>query len=126
MYKCEECGRVYESLEDAKEERESIEYGDKTYHETNCYCHCGGELEEVQKCKICGEIAESEICDKCLSIEKCFKVGEEHRQCLELNGFVASMFDTSEIEEILMRELKESQELGTTNKYDFIDYLENI
>ena len=126
MYKCKECGKVYESLEDAREERESIEYGDKTYYETNCYCHCGGELEEVYKCKICGEITESEICEKCLTLEKCFEVGEEHRQCLELNGFVANMFTTSEIEEILMRELKEAQELGITNKYDFIDYLENV
>ena len=126
MYKCKECGKVYESLEDAREEVETVEYGDRTYNERYCVCHCGGELEEVYKCKICGDITESKICEKCLTLEKCFEVGEEHRQCLELNGFVANMFTTSEIEEILMRELKEAQELGITNKYDLEDYLESI
>lgn len=128
MFRCEKCGEVFEDLRDLSKEIEKIEYGDKTYYETNLQCFCGGDLEEIHKCKFCSEFIEKdkEICDKCLTMEKCFEIGEEHRQCLELNGFVANMFNTSEIEEILMRELKEAQELGGINKYDLEDYLESI
>lgn len=128
MFKCKDCGLTYEEMEDAKEESEIINYGDRTYTEHYYVCRCGGGLEEVHKCKFCDNLVEEreEVCESCLTMEKCVEIGEEHKQCLELNGFIASSFETSEIEEILLKVLKEAEELKKFGKSDFKEYLESL
>lgn len=111
-YKCVECGNIFEY----GEQESWIEpHGEKM-----CGCPlCHGGYEETMPCAICGsEHLEEElnggVCDDCIEkyqhdIDMCLKIGANDTEKLELNCFLASMFDKQEIEEILFRELKNEE-----------------
>lgn len=78
MYKCEECGCVFE---EPKEYQEHHPYG-MGYVAESFYCcpSCNGSIGEAQPCKFCEEYGfedelQDGICEKCISeLKKRFDV----------------------------------------------------
>ena len=118
-YKCCECGYIFEDGEQAIwEERHGL---DRPPYEKMSGCPlCKSDYEETTPCKICGsEHLENElsgdVCDECIEkyhhdIDVCFKVGANDTETIEINCFLASMFDKDQIEELLFNALKEKRE----------------
>lgn len=97
--------------------------------------------EEKEYCALCGEDTESiyGVCDACISAS-CNLVtatlyGADRKTAVEINGFYASVFSASEIEEVLKREYLQAVELlpskgkkdaetyCTDDTWDFADWL---
>ncbi len=58
MYKCLECGHIFETPHEYKE-RHGLEYG---FERMTCCPNCGGGYEEAALCEGCDELfAESEL-----------------------------------------------------------------
>lgn len=99
-------------------------------------------------CEICGQgLIESNrasqkwesfnFCDSCFScnttINDLIEFGKESKEKIELNGFIAGNFTKNEIEEILLREIRESEKLKPgccrnkfikKNEYEILEWLE--
>lgn len=96
MYKCLECGHVFEEGEQAVW-REAHGFSDGLYEEF-CGCpHCKGEYEEAATCKNCGEVHTSNElhegwCVDCLTnvldYETFFEYCEAHAEDRYLDQFV--------------------------------------
>lgn len=82
--------------------------------------NCGGELVPAKQCKICEDWKDEEtdicnyslrgnVCYQCLDKKSTRKmaitIGKEFREKVEINGFLANIFTTNEIEAILSKEL---------------------
>lgn len=117
MYICDECGNVV--CEHDLQTRKDFKPVEMSLHTDWCYetmtapCECGGEFVKAKKCEICGEYIPEDgldLCDNCIekgeTLENALKIGDENNISVEINGFLASMFEKDEIEEILTRELK--------------------
>ena len=109
MFKCCECGRLFDESEKA-EWREP-------HGETMDGCpNCRGDYEEAFKCELCGEIYSASeltegVCDSCIDEykndhEMCFKVGERGKDAVMLNSFIAEMFDADLIADVMFKYLK--------------------
>jgi predicted Zn-ribbon and HTH transcriptional regulator len=105
MLVCRECGYVFE-------EEEASNWVEE-HGEGNCGCpRCKGEFEEAARCKICGEWfldnGIDEVCEECkeqnLTYSNALKVGDKEKQTVEINGFMASVYSISEINDILQRD----------------------
>jgi predicted Zn-ribbon and HTH transcriptional regulator len=105
MLVCRECGYVFE-------EEEASNWVEE-HGEENCGCpRCKGEFEEAARCKICGEWfldnGIDEVCEECkeqnLTYSNALKVGDKEKQTVEINGFMASVYSISEINDILQRD----------------------
>lgn len=116
-YKCVECGHIFESGEESVWSEDRGEFWGIPCSESVSGCPvCHGEYEEVTPCRICGKLhfedeLFGDVCENCIGLYKydvdtCFKLGEDCREDIELNGFILSMFTKGEIEAILYRELK--------------------
>lgn len=123
---CYDCGHIFEDGEQAHRNENRGEYwGSSCSEDVSCCPLCGGEYAKSVPCAICGsEHLEEElsggVCDECIdeykyNIDMCYKIGSNDTDKVELNCFLASMFDKGEIEEILF------EELAKTNKYNAID-----
>lgn len=111
MYKCLDCGRIFEDSEFAEwiEPHGEIMIG--------CPCCKSEDCEEAVECLICGEIHPcselvEDVCEKCISDyrydhEMCFKVGAHEKESVSLNSFITQMFDADEIEDVMFKHLKE-------------------
>lgn len=116
MYRCEICGHLFE-------EGEEKTYIDPSTSEEWKVCPiCKGDYEESVKCAMCGENffesdLHNDLCNDCLEevkkyqtdVDFCFEVGKKDTQKVEINVFLASMFDEKEIEEILYKALKDAE-----------------
>ena len=92
-------------------------YGEFQEEETGCpYCY--ENYEEAKHCFLCGrhytedELTEG-VCDDCLNsfnnnIDVCFEVGSKESKDIALNSMLVELFNSEQIEEILLRELKEA------------------
>lgn len=110
MYVCNRCGEVTDELESYTEmhgAEGTSNYGPITFDKE---CHCGGNFVEAKQCNLCGEWFDPDtlydgICEDCLkkatTEENAYKLGEECKESVEINGFLKSVFDTDEIEQIL-------------------------
>lgn len=103
MYKCAECGHLFEEGEEKKWREDRGEYWGSLCTEEMSGCPlCGGEYEEAVPCKICGGYGEMDD-------------GEEHcNDCKKdvlkrLRAFINAEFTADEIE--LLTELYESGEI---------------
>ena len=127
MYKCLECGHIFDEPKSWNESRG--EFWGSSCSETLCGCpHCEGGYEEAYLCEICEEyFLKSElhgnVCDDCIkeygTFENCYKIGAENTEKIKLNGLLLSFFSESEIEDILKKILLER------NMVDCSDYIEN-
>jgi hypothetical protein len=120
-YICLDCGHIFDegeqiSFQEAMGER----FGEKVYRKISGCPICGGEYEETKPCAICGseqleEDLNGGICDECIDkykhdIDMCYKVGKYDDDKVEINCFLAAMFDKKEIEEILFNRVKKRAE----------------
>ena len=129
-YKCLDCGHIFEEGEQARwEEHHPYGMGYALEEFSGCPI-CKGEYEETKQCKICGgEFLEDElnggcVCDECIEeyskdFDTCYNIANQDKQEIKINGLLATIFDTSEIEHILFEFLKNDGE-----KNDFSEYVE--
>lgn len=134
MYKCFECGNLFEEGEQY-EWYETYGCDIPPYKKmSGCpVCHC--DYDYAYQCLECGDWHHEDdlycgLCDKCLDdrankcqydIEMCYKVGKNDLDGVEINGFLLSMFSRSEIDEILMRELREANKINPVDCSDYIN-----
>ena len=119
-YKCLDCGHIFEEGEQKTWQEKVGEYGSQHCLVENSGCPiCLGNYEETIKCKICSSehLAEDLIegvCDDCFenyskNVDVCYKVSKGEKSSIEINMFLAEMFDAETIEEILLDHLKETE-----------------
>ena len=68
MYKCVECGNLFEEGEQSvSEEKIGVCFGFPAYEKHSSCPYCGGNYEVAQRCKICDEwdILYDGFCDEC-------------------------------------------------------------
>lgn len=130
-YKCLECGHIFEEGEEGhyfeNGECWGVPYSQKIY----CCPLCKGDYDVTTPCSICGsehleEDLNGGLCDECIDkykndIEMCFKIGKNDDDKVELNCFLASVFEKDEIEEILFGELKKLNKYVTVDCEKFIN-----
>ena len=91
--------------------------------------NCGSEyFEEAEKCDKCGEwhVADKVVngmCEECLTKaatpQNAYEWGEQEKQGVELNGFIAWAFTADEIESILLNELMKDKDLAAKYARDY-------
>lgn len=112
MYKCIECGHLFEEGEESK--------WTEPYGENFSGCPlCKGNYERTEPCLICGtECFETDItsglCEHCIAnyendVDMCYEIGKNDTDKIELNCFLSAMFTQEEIEIILLKHLKNEQ-----------------
>jgi hypothetical protein len=106
-------------------------------------CSCGGDFVEATKCVICGEYFNGEeqygkVCSECLKDESidadnAFAIGDKNKEKIEVNGFLASIFDENQINDILEQAYRkqntftkerQSKEYCLDDETYFVDFLE--
>lgn len=129
-FKCLECGHIFEEGECASwYEHHPYGMGYATEDFSGCPI-CKGDFEKTVQCKICGgEFLEDEllggcVCDECVEeyskdFDTCYNIANQDKQEIKINGLLATIFDTSEIEQILFEFLKKDGE-----KIDCSEYIE--
>ena len=137
MFKCVECGRVFDEPKIWRED----------YGEYMCGCpFCGGNFEDAVRCDDCGEWfisyeLDNGICDCCADekvfeyrydFSSCFELAKnESKQIVGLNAFLWSIFSEDQIEQILLNELFNRSAFKPINCSAFINadrdwFLEHI
>ena len=119
MLICENCGKtILESELKTHAETHILETSigytfDVEHYEEGC--ECGGAFVEAEMCPICKEYKPKDlnkVCDYCLeeeeTVENALLMGDEYKEDVKINSFLASVFTPKEIEEILTREFKEA------------------
>ena len=131
-YICLDCGHIFEEGEQTEWSENMGEYFGFpcVQYLTGCP-KCGGEYEESTPCAICGsehleEDLNCGVCDECIDkykhdIDMCYNVGKYDDEKVEINCFLASMFEKNEIEEILFEELKKRNEYVKVDCEKFIN-----
>ena len=131
MLKCLDCGHIFEKGEEDRWEEPRGEFWGQPVTETvtGCPC-CGGVYEETQPCSVChSEQLKNDlyggICKECLSkyendLDICLKLGEVSKEDIEINSLLVTMFTQAEIEEILIRELKEAEKTAPVDCSSFV------
>lgn len=133
VYKCCECGHMFEDGEQAVWEEARGEFWGFPAKETMTGCPlCKGSYEQTVPCEHCGSMhLEEELvegwCEDCINkhrydIELCYRAGEREQTAVAINGFLAMMFNEREIEEILMQTLRESH---AHNPVDCSEWFDN-
>lgn len=127
-FKCEKCGRFFESPKEVKESRGEFwgEPAFKRWYYSPC---CEYEYCKVYQCKICGEWYGDEethggVCDNC--INKCRKDFNEvyyatlgEKQSVDINPLIACVLDESDINAILLDYIRSN--LKDVDCSEFID-----
>lgn len=120
MYKCFDCGCVFEGNEaDHWEDSHGLEWG----HEDFYGCpECGGGFEEAKECAFCGEYILPEenyggLCIGCIEehkydYETALKIGNRWESDISINAFLATQFSAEEINDLLEKELRRIAENG--------------
>ena len=121
MYRCEECGHLFEEGEQKIKVEEN---GEKW----QCCPLCGGDFEEAETCEICGAAAEElhgGVCDECIkehsNFKTCVKISEKDKEEIKINSFLAEYFSTTDIERILYNRLVEIERKG--RKIDCTEFI---
>lgn len=128
MYKCLGCGNLFEE----GEEKKWVEpHGEEIM---GCPL-CGYTYEETIKCEICGSEHLKEdliegVCKECFDkhsgdINICYKASESEKETIKINAFLAEMFDSETIEEILIEHLKEVPFYLENHKENMKNFVEN-
>ena len=117
MLKCCKCGKILDENELSSYEDDRGEFWGTPCSETiSCCPYCGGdEFEEVHECPECGRYHEySGTCDDCLletagDIDLWMNISKNMgtTESVKINSMLAYYFTEEEIEEILLKELKQ-------------------
>ena len=119
MYKCLECGNLFEEGEEAIWSENRGDFWGSPCSESMSGCPiCKGQYEKTVECSICGsEHFENEleqgVCDDCLeeysiNIDVVFKMAKGSEDTISINSFLYSVYDKETIEEILLENLKQT------------------
>lgn len=129
LYKCYECGHIFE-------EGEQKYSGDGWNDPKIAVCPvCGNAFGEAKICPRCGgQFLEDELtegfCENCVNeeieeysfnhITELYLMCSSEKEEVELNAFIASMFSPSQINELLLRELLNSDKMKNVDCSHFI------
>ena len=129
MYKCYECGHIFE-------EGEQNYSGDGWNEPKTAICPvCGGAFGGANFCSRCGgQFLEDELtegfCEDCVNgaieeysfdhITKLYLMASDEKEEVELNSFIVSMFSPSQINELLLRELLKSDKIKKADCSHFV------
>lgn len=136
MYICEYCGNSVDEIP-------TITYYDRVdgnsamsgYITETENCSCGGNYVEAKECACCGEYISTkgkDICDKCITknmnIQTTIAYSDEYVTPteIEINSFIASIFDKKQINSILIKAMTEMIDSGDCNIKDFEDKAKNF
>lgn len=126
MFKCYDCGEIFEESELAELKYHLADYGNTPVYDTIYVCpHCGRDnYYEVRQCEECGEWCATDsdidvsnhigdtVCEACLnatSVDIAYQIGAiEGKQSVQLNSFLAFAFTPGDIEAILMETLRKN------------------
>ena len=138
-YKCNDCGHVFEDGEFVIKSEYMGECCGTPAYDTFRYCpSCGGDgWEEAGHCAKCrGVFLDDELteglCDECLKeismdykydIARCYALSQEsgEKESVSIDPFLACMFTTEQINEILYRELAVASAIKPVNCEPFIE-----
>lgn len=121
MYKCLECGHLFEEGEQKKRKENRGEYwGSPCYEEMSGCPLCNGAYEETTACKICGghffadELHGKRVCNDCLNEYKrnfdiCYKIADTEKETVKINALLTSLLSVNKIEAILYNYLKDKE-----------------
>lgn len=112
MYKCLECGHIFDKGEEAFWEEPRGEYWGTNCREIMVGCPlCRGVFEETKKCAICkSEHLDDDliggVCEDCIdsyrkNFEVCYGISRGETEKVEINSLLACIFDSGDIEQIL-------------------------
>ena len=131
MLKCKKCGCLFEEGEE-KVIIEKHGLDCPPYEEIRVCPECGGDYEEAVECEICGEhYLEDElhggVCDCCIKektndADFCYKISKREKEPVKLNCFLTCMFTPAEIEEVLLKQLKEEEKHSPIDCSKFINF----
>lgn len=130
--RCNDCKEIFEEA-DKIYERQGDDFSYYPAEEFLVCPYCGSDnIEETQACLWCEEEQEDAICPDCVkklsTDETVLRYSADEPEEIELGSIYLLHFSRSEIEEILLREIKESgkwEELKEEFiKSDYADYLE--
>ena len=123
-FKCCECGHLFESGE---ERRWTESYGEEM---SGCPV-CEGAYEETVQCSICGsehlaDELDGGVCEECIDtyrydMNMCLRLGDKSKEDVEINGFFASMYSAEEIEELIWRDMLNTQKIKAVDCTPFIE-----
>ena len=131
MYRCENCGHLFEEGEQAVwEERHGFDA--PPYEKWSGCPLCHGDYEETKPCKKCGaehtddELIEG-VCEECISgyrynVDTCYEIGATNDTEICINSFLATYFTKEEIEELLIKEIKKSEKTMPFDCQKFIEF----
>lgn len=110
MYKCFDCGRIFEDA-DVRKEIIGEFWGMPATQEESVCPFCGGDYEETVQCCVCGtehlkEELNDCVCDNCIDKYKkdfnaCYNLTLGETEEIKINVLLASLFEPSDIEAIL-------------------------
>lgn len=117
-YKCLCCGNIFEEGEQDRWSESRGEFWGVACSENMSGCPlCKGEYEETVQCAVCGsEHLEDElnggVCDECIDeyrkdFQTCYEVSFGETEDIKINALLASLFDVSDIEQILKEYIRD-------------------
>ena len=116
-YKCLDCGHIFEDGEEAHWREGRGEFWGFSCSEEMTGCPlCHGDYKETTPCAVCGaEHLEDElfggVCEECIDVcrkdfDLCEKICTERKE-ISISWLLASIFEPSDIEQILKEYIKE-------------------
>lgn len=142
MKVCNRCGTVVEDCEVGTYSQchGYTSLGDGLCETVVERCRCGGDYVEATKCELCGEWFDDTdlngVCECCLdeheTVDNAIDYGAEHTATIDgINGAVTYLLTTEEINEILIRWIKENftdtsygiSEFICSEQFDFSEWL---
>lgn len=117
MYICPDCGKLYDALPTTEDIQPYGEGGCVELHEVPCSCGC--YLEEAKQCAICDEWQVADeltegVCEYCINremtadnVEGFVETFETVNCSFDINAAFEYVFTSEEVNQILMRELRE-------------------
>lgn len=116
LYTCENCNSTLDDDMAEVVHNKHEHFGAFCFEDVLQCPMCGGELSEVPSCELCGEPTPelfSGVCMSCIESKRfdadfCLSL-DSGTEDVEINSFLASVFDPSEIENILRRELSKME-----------------
>ena len=118
MLKCLECGHVFSEYDlNTWEESRGEHFGIPCYEKMIGCPICEGDYEETVQCAVCGsEHLEDElfggVCSECIDeyrkdFNACYEISIGETKEIKINALLASLFDVSDIEQILKEYIRD-------------------
>ena len=118
MLKCLECGHVFSEYDlNTWEESRGEHFGIPCYEIMRGCPICEGDYEETVQCAVCGsEHLEDElfggVCSECIDeyrkdFNACYEISIGETKEIKINALLASLFDVSDIEQILKEYIRD-------------------